>query len=230
MKLHHHIRSSRRKPFTSLPRLTALSGVFALAMYLSSADSANAVMVDDNAPSLLTALNTGDTPFSLGTGLDDVAANAPAISLASYPRAGWQAILSTNAHGVRGTVTIVDADTFRVDNFFYDGGGIDVHFILAASNNNSVFSTARLVADSLPSPGFRGTAYTGGSVTIDLPAGQTLDGYNAVSLWCIPAGANFGSGTFVNTVPEPGSAVMLSLGAMVLGGFARRRPTQAESL
>ena len=222
MKLHHHIRSSRRKPFTSLPRLTALTSLLALAIVSGSAVFANAAMIDDNAPSLLTAFNTGDTPFSLGTGLDDVAANAPAISLASYPRAGWQATLSTRAHGVRGTVTIVDADTFRVDNFFYDGGGINVHFILAAADDNNVFRTTRLVTD----PNLLGTAHSGDSVTIDLPAGTTFDGYNAISLWCIPAQANFGSGTFVDTVPEPGTAGLLALGTTALGGFARRRPTQ----
>ncbi len=185
-------------------------------------------MVGNDASPLLAGFTTDEMPFSLSTGLDAVAANAPAISLASYPRAGWQATLSTNAHNVHGTVTIVDADTFRVDNFFYDGGGIDVHFILAASNDNNTFRTARLVADSLPSPGFLRQVHNGDSVTIDLPAGQTLDGYNAVSLWCIPAQANFGSGTFVNTVPEPGTVGLLALGATALGGFVRRRPTRAQ--
>ena len=158
--------------------------------------------------------------------LTATAAPAPeqlALAVAPYARAGWQATLSTLAHSVRGTVTIVDADTFRVDNFFYDGGGIDVHFILAASNNYTVFSTARLIADSLPSPGFRGQPHNGDSVTIDLPAGQTLDGYNAVSLWCIPAQANFGSGTFVNTVPEPTGTALLAFGACMLARSFRRR-------
>lgn len=224
MKLHRHIRSSRRKPYDSHKKLPLLAEVCALGIFLGGAGFANAAIGDEDASSLLTVFDTGDPALSLSTGLDSLPANAPALALASYPRAGWQATLSTFAHGVRGTVTIVDADTFRVDNFFYDGGGIDVHFILAASNNNSVFSTARLVADSLPVPGFRGTPYNGGSVTIDLPAGNTLDGYNAISLWCIPASANFGSGTFA--VPEPASAGLLALGGITLIGLARRRPRQ----
>ena len=169
-------------------------------------------MTDDDVPSLLMHFETGDQAISL-------AANAPAISLVSYPRAGWQATLSTRAHGVRGTVTIVDADTFRVDNFFYDGGGINVHFILAAADDNNAYRTAQLVTD----PNLLGMPHSGDSITIDLPAGTTFDGYNAISLWCIPAQANFGSGTFVNTVPEPGSAGMLALGAVMLGLFRRRR-------
>jgi len=109
-----------------------------------------------------------------------------------YPRAGWQATLTTNAHGVRGTVTIVDADTFRIDNFYYDGGGINVHFIVAPQDTRTSFVSNRIVTDR----NFLGTAFSGGSATVDLPTGTTLDGHNAVSLWCIPASANFGSGTF----------------------------------
>ena len=143
---------------------------------------------------------------------------APLIALAAYPRAGWQAALSTNAHGTRGTVAIVDADTFRADNCFYDGGGIKVHFILAAANDYATFRDARLVTDL----NLLGTAHNGDSLTIDLPAGTTFDGYNAISLWCVPASANFGSGTFATPTPEPGSATMLALGALVLGLYRRR--------
>ena len=31
---------------------------------------------------------------------------------------------------------------------------------------------------------------------VDLPAGETLDGWNAVSVWCAEFRVNFGSGTF----------------------------------
>ncbi len=174
---------------------------------------------EETAPSLLTAFETEDTAFSLSA-TAPLAVDAPAMSLANYPRAGWQATLSTRAHGVRGTVTIVDADTFRVDDFFYDGGGINVHFILAAADDNNAFRTARLVTD----PNLLGTAHNGDSITIDLPAGTTFDGYNAISLWCIPAQANFGSGTFANPAPEPTSTMMVAIGAATLGFFTRRRP------
>ena len=224
MKLEHVIHSSRRKPYHFVKKSPLLAAVCALGVLLGSSRSASALIGDTLLPSLMPAVVPGVAELSLSTGLEIPAANAPAISLAAYPRAGWQATLSTNAHGVRGTVTIVDADTFRVDNFFYDGGGINVHFILAASNNNPAF-TAGLIADSLPAPGFLGQVHTGDSVTVDLPAGQTLDGYNAVSLWCIPARANFGSGTFA--VPEPVSAGLLALDTVTLVGLSRRRPRRA---
>ena len=177
-------------------------------------------MSDDDVPSLLTAFHSGNEPFSLSSTVAPPVANAPAISLASYARAGWQATLSTRAHGVRGTVTIVDADTFRVDNFFYDGGGINVHFILAAAEDYNTFRDARLVTDL----NLLGTAHNGDSITIDLPTGTTFDSYNAISLWCLPAAANFGSGTFAAPAPEPVGISMLALGAITLAASMRRRP------
>ncbi len=213
-------------------RHAARVGAFALGALLSSVVpvTATSVMVqglpmDDSDPMSLSAsaqpFVTSPSmvaDFTLATTVPEVAPDAP-LSLTAYPRAGWQANLSTNAHGVRGTVVIVDADTFRVDNFFYDGGGINVHFILAAANDNTTFRNNRLVTDL----NLLGTAYSGGSITIDLPTGTTFDGYNAVSLWCIPANANFGSGTFANPVPEPGSACLLAFGVGSLGLFARLR-------
>ena len=118
--------------------------------------------------------------------------NTSGISTPRYPRAGWQATLSTRGHSVSGTVTIIDADSFRIDNFTYDGGGINVHFIVSPQDDRTVFTNNRIVTE----PNLLGSPFNGGSITIDLPAGTTLDGQNAVSLWCIPAGANFGSGTF----------------------------------
>ncbi|MCP5515655.1 MAG: DM13 domain-containing protein [Verrucomicrobiales bacterium] len=41
-----------------------------------------------------------------------------------------------------------------------------------------------------------GTAHSGDSVTVSLPEGQSLDGYNAISVWCVDFAINFGSGTF----------------------------------
>ncbi len=188
--------------------------VCALGAMLVSVVSASAMMSDDDATPLMMDSDAGSEAFLPAA----IVSAAPPIALAEYARAGFQAVLSTRAHGVRGTVTIVDADTFRVDNFFYDGGGIAVYFILAGSDSNNDFRNNRLVTDL----NLLGTAYNGGSLTIDLPSGTTFDGYNAISLWCLPAGANFGSGTFAAPVPEPASASMLALGAMTLGLSLRR--------
>jgi hypothetical protein len=193
----------------------------ALAALLTAVLPITVRAMDDAPLSLLTAFEAGDANFFLNSAPPSPLPDELALSLAPYPRAGWQATLSTRAHGVRGTVTIVDADTFRVDDFFYDGGGIAVYFILAAADDNNLFRTERLVTER----NFLGMPQNGGSVTVDLPAGTTFDGYNAISLWCLPAQANFGSGTF-QQVPEPAGGALLALGALSLGSLARLRPAR----
>jgi Electron transfer DM13 len=106
---------------------------------------------------------------------------------------GAQATLSTIAHNVGGTVTVVDENTFRVDDFTYDGGGPLVYFYLGFSETNAGFTSGLEISTLL-----NGTAYDGtqGPLFFDLPAGETFTGYNAISVWCAQFNANFGSGTF----------------------------------
>ena len=207
------------KAVISFPR--ALRNPVTIAL-VAAAVSAFAAHAEPLIP-LSAGYDAANTNSSLLTAAAVPAPEQLALAVAPYARAGWQATLSTLAHNVSGTVTIVDADTFRVDNFFYNGGGINVHFILAASNDYTTFRDARLVTDL----NLLGTAHFGDSVTIDLPTGTTLDGYNAISVWCIPASANFGSGTFVNTVPEPAGTALLAFGACILALSFRRRPSHA---
>lgn len=223
MKRFHHTQLTMEKKSYSTHRLLRTSRVIICGILLGSAHLTFADAMDMT-PSLLTQFDMDESPLSLSAGAAPFEISPPPISLAAYAREGWQATLSTRAHGVRGTVTIVDADTFRVDNFFYDGGGINVHFILASADDNNIFRTTRLVTDL----NLLGTAHNGDSITIDLPTGTTFDGYNAISLWCLPAGANFGSGTFVNTVPEPSSGLLFGLGVTVLGIARRRREGQTQ--
>ena len=108
-----------------------------------------------------------------------------------YPRTGSQAELSTLAHQVSGTATIVSSNSIRVDNFNFDGNGIAVYFYLGTNNTHTAFSEGTPIG-----PNLLGTAHVNDTVTVSLPAGQSLDGFHAISVWCVPAGANFGSGTF----------------------------------
>jgi hypothetical protein len=110
------------------------------------------------------------------------------------PKVGWTAELSTIAHGVSGSVTVVDEDTVRVDDFTYDGGGIVVYFYLGQQNTQSAFISGLSIGDDL-----FGTSFSGSqpAFTVDLPVGQTLEGWNAISVWCVDFNANFGSGTFL---------------------------------
>lgn len=110
---------------------------------------------------------------------------------AQTDHSGWHAELSTLAHGVRGVVTVVDRDTIRVDNFYYDGQGIDVRIYLATADTQSAFVNGLSVGADLV-----GAPYVNASFMVDLPAGETTDDYKAVSIWCVAANANFGSGEF----------------------------------
>jgi len=112
-----------------------------------------------------------------------------------YPRAGWKAKLSTLHHSVSGVVEIVDEDTLRIENFNYDSGGPAVYIYLGAENTSAAF-----VAGIPAGPLLSGTAYSNDTLTVDLPDGFTMDGYNAVSVWCVDFRVNFGSGTFGSVV------------------------------
>ncbi len=110
---------------------------------------------------------------------------------------GAQADLSTLFHNVSGTVTVVDDDTFRVDDFTYDGGGPAVYFYLGADDSQAAFVSGLSI-----DPILTGTAYDGtqGSLFFDLPAGESFADYHAISVWCAQFNVNFGSGLFNNPI------------------------------
>lgn len=122
---------------------------------------------------------------------------ASTVSSAAYPRAGYEANLSTLFHNVSGTVTIVDADTLLLEGFNYDSGGPAVYFYLATEDSNGAFTVGLSVG-----PLLTGTVYTNDELIVHLPPATTLDGYNAISVWCEDVSVNFGSGTFVDMAPH----------------------------
>jgi hypothetical protein len=117
-----------------------------------------------------------------------VAAAQPAA-----PQAGWSATLSRRSHNTGGTVTVVDHDTLRVDNFTYDGGGLDVLFYLGREETNASFREGIAIGDQLLGQVFDGTQPP---LFIDLPAGENITNWRAISLWCVDVYVSFGNGTF----------------------------------
>jgi hypothetical protein len=112
-----------------------------------------------------------------------------------YERAGWKAKLSALSHGVSGVVEIVDADTIRIEDFNYDGGGQGVFLSLAAQNTDASFLAGVPVG-----PLLSGTERINETLTVEMPAGLDTRDYNAVSVWSVDLAANFGSGTFGSVV------------------------------
>lgn len=119
------------------------------------------------------------------------------LSFATYPRAGYEAQLNTFFHNVSGTVSIVDADTLIVENFNYDGGGPAVYFYLGTEDSQAAF-----IAGLSIGPLLTGTVYTNDELILHLTPPDTLDGYNAISVWCEDFNANFGSASFVDLTPD----------------------------
>jgi Electron transfer DM13 len=116
----------------------------------------------------------------------------PAECPSTHARAGWTARLSTLQHGVSGTVTIIDARTLRLSGFNYDGGGPQVYAYLGSDDTTAAFTAGKPIGPRLNSP----FAYADATIDLQLPEGQTLDGFAAVSIWCAEFGVNFGSGLF----------------------------------
>lgn len=110
---------------------------------------------------------------------------------ATHPKIGQEAELSTFAHQVSGTAVIVDDCTIRVDDFIFDGAGIDVRFYGGLGGDyDAGFSMSE--RDLRRPDGYDGSE----TVYAQLPEGLTLDELDGISVWCVPVAASFGDGLF----------------------------------
>ena len=114
------------------------------------------------------------------------------IGQTNYPRAGWETTLTQTGHGVSGTATILDERTVRLTHFSYDGLAPDMYVYLGTNLTIGAFLEGGLTA----SPRLA-RAYNNETYDVPLPQGQTLDGWNAISIWCRAVQGSFGWGTFV---------------------------------
>ena len=115
----------------------------------------------------------------------------PAFADGGPPAVGSVALLATFFHGVRGTATVLDPQTVQVEHFYYDGGGPVVYFYLGTNDSQGAFVSGIPIGDVLIG------RYSNAKVTLSLPEGQSLEGYNAISVWCVQFQIDFGSGTFM---------------------------------
>jgi len=107
----------------------------------------------------------------------------------THPKIGQTATLIEQFHDVGGIATIVDDCTIRIDNFTFDGRGIDVQIYGGLDGDYSGgFSMSGDIR--------RDTPYAGETLTVQLSEGETLDDFNGISVWCVPVGASFGEGQF----------------------------------
>ncbi len=113
-----------------------------------------------------------------------------AVYAGGVDRVGWQTSLATYFHQVSGEVTVVDAQTIRVDHFTFDGGGPAVYFYLGTEASNPAFAGGLPIGPQLTRP------YNDETVMLTLPPGETVAGYGAISVWCAAFDVDFGSGAF----------------------------------
>ncbi len=134
---------------------------------------------------------------------------------AAYPRAGWQAVMPPGFHDAEGIATIVDEVTIQVDHFTYDGTAPAVYFYLGETDSHAAF------VSGLGVPPMLDHAYDDESITLTLPEGSTLDGYNAISVWCVDFSVSFTSASFeppppIGDVNCDGSVDFFDIDAFVL--------------
>ena len=103
-----------------------------------------------------------------------------------HPRVGQVAFLSTIAHKVSGRAKILDNCTLEITQFNYDGKGLPDVYVYGGLNGNYNFALGENLF---------GRPFVNQTLRIKLAPGD-LDRMNAISIWCVQVGANFGDGIF----------------------------------
>jgi hypothetical protein len=125
----------------------------------------------------------------VGTPDSDASPDAGGDCPSTHPRVGWTAELTEQAHNGGGTAEIIDDCTVRITNFTYDGQGLEARIYGATGGD---YANGYAMSDDLVRP----QSYDGETLIARLPDDRTLDDLDGISVWCVPAGADFGSGEF----------------------------------
>jgi mono/diheme cytochrome c family protein len=107
----------------------------------------------------------------------------------THPLVGSTAILQERQHDVGGTARIIDDCTIEITDFTFDGGGIDVRVYGALGGD---YDNGFAIGPDLT----RSQSYDGETLTVQLSEDQSLDDLDGISIWCVPVGVDFGSGSF----------------------------------
>ncbi len=95
---------------------------------------------------------------------------------------------TTRFHGVSGVIEELDSRQIRLKEFSFDGQGIQVQVWLY--RDGSIGDGYPIGPDLVrPFPGWENE-----TLVVDIPENLSPDMYDAVSIWCVPARANFGEG------------------------------------
>lgn len=126
-----------------------------------------------------------------GTDADDGASDdGGGECAADHDKVGWTAELEAKGdYQVSGTAEIVDNCTVVIENFTYSGDGIVVQIYGAPTADD--FSSGFPMSEDL-----KGQSFDNETLEVSLPPGKSLDDLGAISVWCVDADVDFGSGEF----------------------------------
>lgn len=113
------------------------------------------------------------------------------------------------AHGVKsGAVTIVDAQTLLVPDFYYDGEGPAAHFWMTKGVVQSK-KGIKLLNENGSTDALR--RFSGETVLVSLPEDKTIWDFDWFGVWCESAQVDFGSTRIPQNVKVPPSSKMLGV-------------------
>lgn len=117
--------------------------------------------------------------------------------------------LSQLAHGLKsGPITIVDAQTFLITDFHYDGLG-PAGYWWATPGARSSSSGIQLKDENGSAKPLR--RYNGETVVISLPQGSTIYDFDWLGVWCSEFQVDFGSTRIPQNIRVPPSPRMLGI-------------------
>lgn len=118
--------------------------------------------------------------------------------------------LSQLAHGVKsGPITIVDAQTFLVPDFHYDGLGPAGYFWLTRGSQGLNANGLRLKDENGSGNALK--KYNGETVVITLPEEMTIYDFDYFGVWCKEFQVNFGQTRIPQNAKVPPSPKMLGI-------------------
>lgn len=126
--------------------------------------------------------------FLVGCGGGMVGDGDGVLDSDEIPEVGWTGELIGTAHDVAGTAVIVDEQTIEIRDFVYDGGGLNARMFLLV--DGASFDREFELTDNLV-----GSPSEGETLTLDL-GGASLEDFDLLALWCIPAAVSFGTAKF----------------------------------
>ena len=140
---------------------------------------------------LMTSCDSDDTSTILVIGDIDLSLGNDTNCSSNHSSVGATGLLSTIAHGVSGTLTVIDDCTVQITGFNYDGGGPQVYFYAGNDGNYqdaNAFRFSKLLT---------GKSFSNNTITLVIPATKSLDDFDSLSVWCVDFNANFGDIDFV---------------------------------